>query len=433
VFLATGKFETTFGRALTQDEAGNFTTIGIKSPIAARDSSWSNVANWNAKGGRINPGRATDSSRGLLLVPSMSLHDQTYEIIDVAANGSGYVVLKVKGLMDGTEAYNTGVFGVIYGQAIHSRVVPNGGVLDNDNRDVKYFVPELKSGTYGGYVDLTPGTTKPVGLCQVCHTTTTYWRGNGAATDHHVVTNCSSCHNILTGGHANSAPIAHGGPDQSVITGASVTLNGSASSDADGDPLTYRWALISRPGGSNAGLTGSAAAGPAFTPDVPGSYVVSLVVNDGQADSGADTVTIYAVIPNHAPVANAGTSRSVVTGYQVTLDGSASSDPDGDPLTYYWSLTRPTGSNTALSSAVTVESSFTPDRPGTYAVSLVVHDGKEYSATAVVQITATTPLLTYTYDALNRLTNFSYGEGVHVNYQYDAVGNFVTVIAGSAP
>ncbi len=80
---------------------------------------------------------------------------------------------------------------------------------------------------------------------------------------------------------------------------------------------------------------------PGFTVDRPGTYLGTLTVNDGIADSAPDTVAV--TTENSPPVANAGPDQSVFVGTTVTLDGSASSDADGDPLSFLWSLTGPAG------------------------------------------------------------------------------------------
>ena len=188
----------------------------------------------------------------------------------------------------------------------------------------------------------------------------------------------------------NSAPVANAGPAQSVIVGAVVTLNGGSSSDANNDTLSYVWTLASRPAGSSAVVSGASTVSPTFTADRPGSYVVSLVVNDGQVNSTTAAVTVTVTAPNIAPVANAGPAQAVIAGAVVTLNGSGSSDANGDTLTYAWTLTsRPTGSSAVLSGASTTGPTFTADRSGSYVVSLVVSDGQANSTAAAITVTAT--------------------------------------------
>lgn len=178
---------------------------------------------------------------------------------------------------------------------------------------------------------------------------------------------------------SNSAPVARLGNNRSVELGAQVQLDGSASSDVDGDTLSYRWSLLSRPAGSNAVLGGSNVVSPAFVADRPGSYVVQLIVNDGQIDSAAASVTIST--DNAAPTANAGVDQTVALGAAVQLDGTASGDPEGSPLSYTWALTtRPSGSVAALTSSNAINPGFVADRPGTYVVQLIVSDGALSSA-----------------------------------------------------
>ncbi|TQV74216.1 fibro-slime domain-containing protein [Exilibacterium tricleocarpae] len=177
----------------------------------------------------------------------------------------------------------------------------------------------------------------------------------------------------------NGKPVANAGPDQRVLLGATVALNGSASSDPDGDPLTYRWSVISRPAGSSAALNDAAAAMPQFTPDRQGVYIVELIVNDGVYDSAADTVNItVGVAPNNSkPIANAGPDVAGLVGTPVALNGSGSRDPDGDSLSYRWTLiSAPAGANAMLNNAGAVTPSLTSDQAGSYIVQLIVNDGR---------------------------------------------------------
>jgi hypothetical protein len=184
----------------------------------------------------------------------------------------------------------------------------------------------------------------------------------------------------------NSAPVAEAGPDQTVAVGSTVVLNGSASSDVDGDPLTFHWALIVLPSGSTATLTGAGTVSSTFVADKPGKYTAQLVVNDGIFNSNPATVNI--TTGNTAPVANAGPNQIVVKGSLVHLNGSGSTDVDGDPLTYNWTLiTLPAGSTAVLSNPTAVNPTFTADLTGTYVAQLIVNDGTVNSAAATVTIT----------------------------------------------
>ena len=98
-----------------------------------------------------------------------------------------------------------------------------------------------------------------------------------------------------------------------------------------------------------------------------------------------------ALAANTAPTANAGPDQEVAVSTLVTLDGSGSFDPNGDTLTYAWTLTsKPESSTATLTGATTVDPTFTPDLAGAYVVSLVVNDGTVNSAPDTVTITAVT-------------------------------------------
>jgi plastocyanin len=93
---------------------------------------------------------------------------------------------------------------------------------------------------------------------------------------------------------ANALPVADAGPDQQVMVGSTVTLDGTGSSDPDGGPISYEWAFTSTPNGSGATLQNATTAGPSFVPDAPGDYSVQLTVTDSANASAIDFVTITA-------------------------------------------------------------------------------------------------------------------------------------------
>ncbi len=193
---------------------------------------------------------------------------------------------------------------------------------------------------------------------------------------------------------ANSRPVADAGADQTAYVGGLVTLDGTASSDIDGDPISYAWSFTSRPAGSQAALSNAAAARPYFTVDRPGDYDLQLVVNDRIVDSAPDSVRISTL--NSAPVADAGADREATVGETVTFDGSGSHDADGDPLTFAWSLlAQPAGSAAVLGDAGQESVTLVPDRAGDYVVQLIVDDGHATSPadTAIVSVTGPPPPL----------------------------------------
>jgi probable HAF family extracellular repeat protein len=90
---------------------------------------------------------------------------------------------------------------------------------------------------------------------------------------------------------SNVKPVANAGANQSVVIGGPVTVDGCGCSDANGDLLTYKWSLASKPADSAVSFSASTMAA-SFTPDAPGNYVAQLIVNDGFEDSIPSTVTI---------------------------------------------------------------------------------------------------------------------------------------------
>ena len=101
---------------------------------------------------------------------------------------------------------------------------------------------------------------------------------------------------------------------------------------------------------------------------------------------------------NRPPLADAGSDQSVGVGKLVSLDGSASRDPEGATLSHAWLLIgRPAGSAAALTAANSVRPTFTADVPGQYVAQLIVSDGQLASGPDTVRITATDTRLTILY------------------------------------
>ena len=140
----------------------------------------------------------------------------------------------------------------------------------------------------------------------------------------------SATHSVRT----NTPPVPSAGADRRVAAGAAVVLDGQASSDADGDPLTYAWTQLA---GLPVVLAGAATPLASFTAPVTTGAVLDfrLTTSDG-VQAASDDVSVRVNVP---PVARATGQAVVRPGDVITLSGVTSSDGDGDPLTYLWSQT----------------------------------------------------------------------------------------------
>lgn len=108
---------------------------------------------------------------------------------------------------------------------------------------------------------------------------------------------------IAIQGLANTPPIAAAGPDQAVTVGDVVQLDGTGSSDADGDALTFSWTITQAPIGSAAAFSDDTIVNPTITPDLPGFYVFALFVHDGTETSDGDQVEVTASLaPGDVPL-----------------------------------------------------------------------------------------------------------------------------------
>ncbi len=179
-------------------------------------------------------------------------------------------------------------------------------------------------------------------------------------------------------------------------------LNGTGSTDPQALPLSFMWSLITKPANSNAVLSATNVPEPTFVADQPGTYVAQLIVYDGVLYS-ATPATVTITTTHSAPVANAGPNQTVLAGATVTLDGSQSSDPQNEPLTYSWSfLNTPSIEQLpSLTGPTTKNPTFVADAAGTYVVQLIVSDPFASSNPSTVTITAGTMTISLSPSPLN--------------------------------
>ena len=111
-----------------------------------------------------------------------------------------------------------------------------------------------------------------------------------------VITGCGGSSSSDTRPSSSESKSVVAGPVtiSAVFTGQSVTLDGSKSHSADGGPVTYKWAFTATPTGSKAQLQNATTAYPSFTPDIAGTYLVEMIVTDGNGHTGRDVATVIA-------------------------------------------------------------------------------------------------------------------------------------------
>lgn len=230
----------------------------------------------------------------------------------------------------------------------------------------------------------------------------------------------------------NTPPVADAGPDQAVIVlNTTVQLDGTASYDLEGDPITFAWTMTQKPVGSTAALSNPASPTPTFVADKQGSYEIQLVASDPWTQSSPDTVTVS--FENIKPVADAGTGQSIEVGETVTLNGSGSSDANGDPLTYTWALVSvPDGSLSSITDPTAEITTFVPDLPGTYVVQLIVNDGFVDSDPSTIQVqvvTVQTVIIKAVQDLETVITSLNPDVFKNANMQNTLINKLNAVIA----
>ncbi|MFH2049142.1 MAG: Ig-like domain-containing protein [bacterium] len=203
----------------------------------------------------------------------------------------------------------------------------------------------------------------------------TFIASDGALTDTEIVT--------ITVNHVNLAPVLDPIGAQSVAEGVNLNF-GTSASDFDGGILTLTAENLPANATYTDNLDNTGTFD--FNPDFfqGGSYDVTFIASDG-ALADTEIVTITVGNSNLKPVADAGPDQfDVPVSSIVTLDGTGSSDPDIQPLTYDW--LQISGPGVSLSDPTDPMPTFAPPLPGTYQFELVVSDGDLFSDPDTVDI-----------------------------------------------
>lgn len=218
----------------------------------------------------------------------------------------------------------------------------------------------------------------------------------------------------------NKLPIANAGQNVTISAGnAKAVLDASKSTDADGTIVRYIWKKLSGPAQGN--ITNKYAFKINLDDlNTEGVYTYELTVVDNRASIGRDTVSIT-VVPdvapiNKLPVAKAGASLTITLPQNsVTLDGSASADPDGWISSYSWSKIQGPSSFTIVSpnSAFTAITNLSE---GSYLFELEVSDNAGGTAVDTVRVTVNPAIV-----IPNKLPKAIAGENVVIQLPVDYV------------
>ncbi|MHB8634498.1 MAG: PKD domain-containing protein [Thermoplasmatota archaeon] len=188
-------------------------------------------------------------------------------------------------------------------------------------------------------------------------------------------------------------PTAYAGPAARVLPGTLVGLSGY---ETNGRADAYRWKQVSGPG---VALEGDATRSPSFTAPTlrlgpegrlePVRLAFALVVTDNGRESDPATVVVTVAGPDRPPVARAGAPQSVDPGANVVLDGSQTSDPDGDPVAASW--TQISGPEVVLADASSLHPSFMAPPAGELLFALRADDGAGGVDSQTVAVTVASP------------------------------------------
>src|SRR5262249_281373 len=115
--------------------------------------------------------------------------------------------------------------------------------------------------------------------------------------------------------------------------GKEIKLSARGSIDPQGGALTYKWKQKS---GTPVDIPADAGEILTVVPPEPGTYTFELIVVAGGSESQPAEVSFSVQVPNRPPTAVIAEIAPCEIGERIVLDGSGSSDPDGDKLEYRW-------------------------------------------------------------------------------------------------
>jgi hypothetical protein len=299
----TNLSEAQFAAFVDTDSVGNFTIIWQSK---SEDSS----GGYGVYGQRYNS--SGTALGGRFLINGTTSGNQALATMAMEADGD----FTVTWMADGQDGSGYG----IYARRFNASAVPQGAeFLVNTSTAGNQIYPQIALNDNGNQV-VVWANANPTGV------PADPWLGTGIFARRY---------------QTNLNPTANAGGPYTLVSGSPLTLNGSASSDPEGQPLTYSWTIN--------GITGATGVGPTIPwatlastyglSPAGGNYNVTVQVNDGYGGvTTSSIVNLQVTAGNLPPVANAGGPYTINEGQNLTLNASGSSDPNLDPLTYSWDL-----------------------------------------------------------------------------------------------
>ncbi|MEJ0106386.1 MAG: PKD domain-containing protein [Bacteroidota bacterium] len=325
--------------------------------------------------------------------------------------GSDSVVVTVNAVANQLPVANAGANQTITLPA-NSVTLDGSSSADPDGTISAYTWSKVSGPAQGTISNTSAASTSITNLAQGIYVFKLTVKDNGNATAADSVT-------ITVNAAANKPPVANAGANQTItLPNNSVTLNGAASSDADGTITTYTWSKVSGP--AQGSIANAAGTSTSATNLVQGTYVFKLIVKDNSNATAADSVIITVnAASNKPPVANAGANQTItLPNNSVTLNGAASSDADGTITSYTWSkISGP--AQGSIANTTSSSTSATNLVQGTYVFKLIVKDNSNATSADSVIITVNA--------AINQPPSANAG----VNQTITLPGNSVT-LSGSA-